>query len=116
MEPSNLYELFIYLFHFVSGDTSDKQYVSKSYDFWNANNKVGAYLAVVKELQGETGRASQADQIFFTIGDNTKWEGYLNGPLQPTQTYRYALNYRAHAPTECRRYLKTTGIYAFGVI
>uniref|UniRef100_A0A3B3RB05 protein-tyrosine-phosphatase n=1 Tax=Paramormyrops kingsleyae TaxID=1676925 RepID=A0A3B3RB05_9TELE len=74
----------------IDGNTSDKQYLSKSYDVWNAN-KVGAYLAVVNEFQGGTSRASQADQISITVGDNSLWNAYQNGALQPTQNYRYSI-------------------------
>ncbi|XP_048829412.1 receptor-type tyrosine-protein phosphatase eta-like isoform X2 [Brienomyrus brachyistius] len=74
-----------------SGNTNDKQYLSETCDAWNANNQVGAYLAVVTKLQGGTRQASQADQISITVGDNTQWNAYQNAALQPTKSYSYSI-------------------------
>lgn len=54
-------------------------YLGKTYGDWKESNAV-AYLATVMSISN-----SRSAQTHYTlkVGDESKWENYTNGPLNP---------------------------------
>uniref|UniRef100_A0A3B3SXT2 protein-tyrosine-phosphatase n=1 Tax=Paramormyrops kingsleyae TaxID=1676925 RepID=A0A3B3SXT2_9TELE len=71
----------------IGGNSSSfKKYLSNTYEAWNTGNEA-AYLATLK---GDK-ETYQGGITSIVIGDNTEWGTYINGPLKPKGSYRFAI-------------------------
>lgn len=67
-----------------SDNSSDwRTYLGNTYDEWK-ESKAAAYLATVKSISDL--HRTQSHQT-LQVGDESKWENYMNGPLNPGGKY-----------------------------
>uniref|UniRef100_UPI003AACB5E9 receptor-type tyrosine-protein phosphatase eta n=1 Tax=Centroberyx gerrardi TaxID=166262 RepID=UPI003AACB5E9 len=70
-------------------DTSNlTQYLVNTYQEWSIE-ATSVYLATVKDnlIQSRSG----GNQLTINIGDETEWEGYINGVLKANEQYQYCI-------------------------
>ncbi|XP_023207016.1 receptor-type tyrosine-protein phosphatase beta isoform X4 [Xiphophorus maculatus] len=65
-----------------------EKFLVNTYPEWKSKSAI-AYLATVMTYTQTIRRSSVT--LDFEIGNESKWEGYANGPLDPTGSYKYAV-------------------------
>ncbi|XP_056244330.1 tenascin-X isoform X4 [Seriola aureovittata] len=65
-----------------------KTYLGKTYDQWKAKD-TPVYLATIRETSVQS--RSGDNDLSIEVGDESKWNGYTNGPLDATGKYVYAI-------------------------
>ncbi|XP_022610174.1 receptor-type tyrosine-protein phosphatase eta isoform X3 [Seriola dumerili] len=71
----------------LSGDNLN-MYLGKTYDQWKAKD-TPVYLATIRETSVQS--RSGNNHLSIEVGDESKWNGYTNGPLDATGKYIYAI-------------------------
>lgn len=72
----------------LSDDTSDfTKYLGNTYDEWKAGS-TPRYLATVKKT---IQTRSEENPLSIQVGDGSHWEGYINGALDASRKYQYAI-------------------------
>ncbi|XP_035521032.1 receptor-type tyrosine-protein phosphatase eta isoform X2 [Morone saxatilis] len=69
------------------GTSNLTTYLGNTYEQWKAK-KTSGYLATVTDTNSQT--RSGEGTVSIHVGDESKWEGYTNGPLD-TGKYKYAI-------------------------
>lgn len=71
----------------LSGNTSNRRtYLEKNYDQFK-NGKSPVYLATLKEKNIARSRSGES-HLKIEVGDESIWEGYHNGALNPGEKYQ----------------------------
>lgn len=88
--PVLFYGVLVYTDTLDCLDKSNKfdQCLLKTYEDWRAK-RCSTFLAVVRK-QGQTGSRNAQTQTII-IGDETVWEDYTNGELNPKVTYNFSV-------------------------
>ncbi|XP_072291738.1 receptor-type tyrosine-protein phosphatase eta [Eucyclogobius newberryi] len=76
----------------VVSDSNVAEYLENDYHQWKAGES-DVYLATGIDIDpsGNGERSSTKEPLRIRVGNGEPWRGYLNGNLEPTEKYKYAI-------------------------